>query len=129
MSATLRLSRLTVRRFLVLGAVVQAFFGPVAAQSQIPQSQSPEVETTGTPPNFVIILVDDAALMDFGAYGGEAATPNIDALAERGVMFSRFHTSPLCAPSRAMLLTGIDNHRNGVATIPEILPASQRGKP
>ncbi len=80
-------------------------------------------------PNFVVILVDDAALMDFGAYGGEAATPNIDALAERGVMLSRFHTSPLCAPSRAMLLTGIDNHRTGIATIPEILPASQRGKP
>ena len=40
-------------------------------------------------PNIVIILVDDAALMDFGAYGGEARTPNIDMLAARGAMFTQ----------------------------------------
>jgi arylsulfatase/uncharacterized sulfatase len=80
-------------------------------------------------PNFVLILVDDAGLMDFGAYGGEAATPNIDRLASRGAMFTDYHTSPLCSPSRAMLLTGIDNHRTGVATIPEVLPPGQRGRP
>lgn len=81
------------------------------------------------PPNVVILLVDDAGFMDFGAYGGEARTPNIDALAARGVMFTRYRTSPLCSPSRAMLLTGVDNHRTGVATIPEVLPPEQRGKP
>lgn len=80
-------------------------------------------------PNVVLILVDDAALMDFGAFGGEARTPNIDRLAARGAMFTGYHTSPLCSPSRAMLLTGVDNHRAGVATIEEVLPASQRGKP
>ena len=82
-----------------------------------------------TRPNVVLILVDDAALMDFGAFGGEARTPNIDRLAGRGAMFTSYHTSPLCSPSRAMLLTGVDNHRAGVATIEEVLPASQRGKP
>ena len=40
-------------------------------------------------PNVVVLLVDDAALMDFGIYGGEARTPNIDALAGRGAMFTR----------------------------------------
>lgn len=80
-------------------------------------------------PNIVIILVDDAALMDFGAYGGEADTPNIDALAMRGAMFTQYRTSPLCSPSRAMLLTGLDNHRTGVATIPEVLPEEQEGQP
>lgn len=80
-------------------------------------------------PNVVLILVDDAALMDFGAYGGEAMTPNIDALAGAGAQFTSYHTSPLCSPSRAMLLTGIDNHRTGVATIEEVLPPEQRGKP
>ncbi|WP_300535348.1 arylsulfatase [Sphingosinicella sp.] len=80
-------------------------------------------------PNFVLILVDDAALMDFGAYGGEARTPNIDRLASAGALFTHYRTSPLCAPSRAMLLTGIDNHRNGVATIPEVLPPEHEGKP
>ena len=57
-------------------------------------------------PNVVMILVDDSALMDFGVYGGEAQTPNIDALAARGVMFTQYRTSPLCSPTRAMLLTG-----------------------
>ncbi|MFU8815538.1 MAG: arylsulfatase [Pseudomonadales bacterium] len=80
-------------------------------------------------PNFVIILVDDAALMDFGAYGGEARTPHIDALAAKGSVFTQYRTSPLCAPSRAMLLTGVDNHRTGVATIPEVLPRELRGQP
>ncbi len=80
-------------------------------------------------PNFVIILIDDAALMDLGVYGGEARTPHIDALAERGAMFTQFRTSPMCAPSRAMLLTGVDNHRTGLATIPEVLPPEHKGKP
>lgn len=80
-------------------------------------------------PNIVVILADDIALMDFGAYGGEARTPNIDRLAASGAMFTNYRTSPLCSPSRAMLLTGIDNHRNGVATIEEVLPPEQRGKP
>ena len=79
-------------------------------------------------PNVVIFLIDDAAFTDLGVYGGEARTPNIDALAERGAMFTSHHSSPLCSPSRAMLLTGIDNHRNGVATIEEVLPPEQAGK-
>jgi arylsulfatase/uncharacterized sulfatase len=79
-------------------------------------------------PNFVLIVVDDAALTDLAAYGGEAATPNIDALAARGVRFTQYRTSPLCAPSRAMLLTGLDSHLTGVATIPEVLPREQQGK-
>ncbi|MEO1405631.1 MAG: arylsulfatase [Pseudomonadota bacterium] len=80
-------------------------------------------------PNIVIVLVDDAALMDFGVYGGEAHTPNIDALATEGAMFTQYRTSPLCSPTRAMLLTGIDNHRTGVATIPEVLPREHQGSP
>ncbi len=80
-------------------------------------------------PNVVLILVDDAAFMDFGAYGGEAHTPNMDSLAGQGVLFTGYHTSPLCSPSRAMLLTGVDNHKTGVSTIEEVIPPEQRGKP
>ena len=79
-------------------------------------------------PNIVIILVDDAALMDLGVYGGEAQTPNIDALAARGAMFTQYRTSPLCSPTRAMLLTGLDNHLTGVSTIPEVLPPEHKGQ-
>ncbi|MFN3912425.1 arylsulfatase [Hyphomonas sp.] len=81
------------------------------------------------PPNFVVLLIDDAAFMDLGVYGGEARTPNIDALAAAGSMFTRYYTSPLCSPSRAMLLTGMDNHLTGVSTIPEVLPKEHEGKP
>ncbi len=80
-------------------------------------------------PNIVLILVDDAALMDFGVYGGEARTPNIDALAAGGALFTQYYTSPLCSPSRAMLLTGMDNHLTGIATIPEVLPKEHVGQP
>ena len=44
-------------------------------------------------PNFVLILVDDAALQDFGVYGGEAYTPNIDKLAQQGIIFTNYHSS------------------------------------
>ena len=101
---------------------------PVLASAALVGATGP----TSTPdkrPNVVIILADDVALMDFGAYGGEARTPNVDALAGRGALFTQYRASPLCSPSRAMLLTGLDAHLTGVATIPEVLPAEQRGKP
>ena len=50
-------------------------------------------------PNFVLIVVDDAGLMDFGGYGGEVSTPHVTALGDAGVRFSNYHTSPLCAPT------------------------------
>jgi len=80
-------------------------------------------------PNIVVVLVDDAALMDFGAFGGEASTPNIDALAARGAIFSQHRATPFCAPSRAMLLSGMDNHLAGLGTIREVLPPEHRGQP
>ena len=80
-------------------------------------------------PNVVVLLVDDGGFMDFGGFGGEANTPHINRLGDEGVRFSNYHTSPLCAPSRAMLLTGLDNHRTGVATIPEVLTEEQKNSP
>jgi len=79
-------------------------------------------------PNIVLILVDDSGLMDFGAYGGEANTPNIDRLANDGIMFTNMHASPVCAPSRAMLLTGTDSHLAGVANLPEFLSKEYQSK-
>ncbi|MEL6634025.1 MAG: arylsulfatase [Bacteroidota bacterium] len=80
-------------------------------------------------PNIVLLLVDDSGLMDFGAYGGEAHTPNIDRLAKEGMMFTNMHASPACAPSRAMLMTGSDSHIAGVANLPEMLPEEYQSKP
>ena len=80
-------------------------------------------------PNIVVILADDAGFSDFGAYGSEISTPHIDALAARGVLFSNFHASPICAPSRAMLLTGMTSHLAGVGNLPETLPPQHQGAP
>ncbi|MDJ0979221.1 MAG: arylsulfatase [Erythrobacter sp.] len=95
--------------------------------------ETPAVATStpaaDTRPNIVVILADDVGLMDLGAYGGEARTPHIDALAQRGAVFTHYRASPLCSPSRAMLLTGMDSHLTGVSTIPEVLPAEQKGQP
>ena len=102
---------------------------------------TPEKTSTDTRPNILILVADDLGYADLGCFGGDIATPNIDGLATAGIRFSRFHTAPMCAPTRAMLLTGNDNHiagvgrqalsaevfgyegylTNRVATIPELL--------
>ena len=99
-------------RFLILLLVFQLFTIGVFAQDI----------SNSNPPNVVLILIDDSGLMDFGSFGGEAQTPNIDSLAKRGLMFTNMHASPVCAPSRAMLMTGSDSHLAGVANLPEMLP-------
>lgn len=86
-------------------------------------------DSTTQRPNIVLILADDVALMDFGVYGGEAATPNIDKLANHGTLFTNHHASPMCAPSRAMLMTGYDSHLTGVPNLPLFLPPEYTGKP
>ena len=65
-------------------------------------------------PNILLIVADDLGYADLGVYGSDIRTPNIDALAAEGMLFTQFHTSPLCAPTRAMLLSGNNNHVAGV---------------
>jgi arylsulfatase/uncharacterized sulfatase len=83
-------------------------------------------KTAPNAPNIVLVVIDDGGYTDLGAYGSEIATPNIDALAARGARFSNFHASPMCAPSRAMLLTGVDSHTAGIANLPESTPDEHR---
>jgi arylsulfatase len=68
-----------------------------------------------TRPNILLIVADDLGYTDLGAYGGEIQTPNIDQIAREGLLFTQFHTSPLCAPTRAMLMSGNNNHVAGMA--------------
>ena len=117
--------------WLMPGQRLAASMAFLVAMLATPVSSNETLSGTGSDqrPNVVVILVDDAGLTDFTPFGGEAKMPAIQTLAERGIKFSNYHTSPLCAPSRAMLLTGIDNHRTGIATIPEVLTANQAGQP
>lgn len=78
-----------------------------------------------TRPNILVVLFDDVGFTGFGAYGADAKTPNIDALARSGTLFSRYYTSPFCGPSRAMLLTGQDNHQTGIGTLVESVTPEQ----
>lgn len=115
---------------LVAAAPPSAPLSAKASSGKVPSGKAaPTVSSALRSPNFVVLLADDLALMDLGIYGGEARTPHIDALARRGRMFTRYYSSPLCSPSRAMLLTGLDNHRTGVSTIPEVIPEEHIGKP
>lgn len=80
-------------------------------------------------PNILLVLFDDVGFMDFGVYGSDTRTPRIDALARSGAMLSRYYTSPFCGPSRAMLMTGMDNHQVGMGTLVETVSEEMRAFP
>ncbi|MCH7810451.1 MAG: sulfatase-like hydrolase/transferase, partial [Chloroflexi bacterium] len=68
----------------------------------------------GDAPNIVMIVLDDTGFAHFGCFGSTIETPNIDRLAANGVRYSNFHTTALCSPSRACLLTGRNHHAVGM---------------
>jgi arylsulfatase len=80
-------------------------------------------------PNIVLIVVDDMGYSDVGAFGGEIATPTIDALAETGVRMTNFYVGPTCSPTRSMLMSGNDNHVAGLGNMNEALTPNQAGQP
>ncbi|HET9472884.1 MAG TPA: arylsulfatase [Steroidobacteraceae bacterium] len=65
-------------------------------------------------PNILLVVADDLGYSDLGCYGGEIATPTLDALAASGLRFAQFYTTARCCPSRASILTGQYPHRVGV---------------
>ena len=76
-------------------------------------------------PNIVFLLADDLGYTDIAPYGSEVKTPALSKLAEEGIRFTNYHTAANCAPSRAMLLTGVNNHLAGIPNIPEMLAPEQ----
>lgn len=80
-------------------------------------------------PNFLLIVADDLGYSDVGAFGGEIATPNLDRLAREGATLTQFYASPFCSPTRAMLMSGADNHQIGFGDMAELMLPAQRGKP
>ncbi|MES2497380.1 MAG: arylsulfatase [Pseudomonadota bacterium] len=80
-------------------------------------------------PNILLIVADDLGFSDLGCFGGEIATPRLDALAMRGKRFTDFHSAPACSPTRAMLMTGTDPHVAGIGTMLEMAQPGFRGAP
>jgi arylsulfatase A-like enzyme len=82
---------------------------------KIPLTKAP----TGAP-NVLLILIDDCGFGQWGTFGGQIPTPNLDRLAKNGLSYTRFHTTALCSPSRAALLTGRNHHSVATGVITEI---------
>ncbi len=75
---------------------------------------TPATETVTSPPNILLILVDDMGYSDLSCYGSEIATPHIDSLAYNGLRLTQFYNAARCCPTRAALLTGLYPHQAGM---------------
>ena len=93
-------------------------FGGVIGRT-IPESQPwwPAPKFKAGSPNVVLVVLDDSGFSHFGCYGSSIETPNIDALAAGGLKFTGFHTTALCSPTRACLLTGRNHHAVGMRAV------------
>ncbi|HEV3280447.1 MAG TPA: arylsulfatase [Acidimicrobiales bacterium] len=71
-------------------------------------------------PNVMLVVLDDVGFAQLGCYGSDISTPAIDRLAEEGLRLTNFHTTALCSPTRACLLTGRNHHRNGLGRVADL---------
>ena len=70
-------------------------------------------------PNVLFVLYDDTGLAAWSPFGGDINMPTLQKLADKGLMYSQWHTAALCSPTRSMCLTGRNHHLNGCAAITE----------
>jgi len=80
-------------------------------------------------PNILVVVADDLGFSDIQPFGGEVRTPTLQRLAEQGLRLSNFHSHTMCTPTRAMLLTGINNHAVGIGTMAGEARGAQKGAP
>ncbi len=71
-------------------------------------------------PNVVLVVLDDVGYAQLGCYGSDIETPVFDGLAADGVRLANFHTTSLCSPTRACLLTGRNHHRSGMGRVADL---------
>jgi len=109
--------------------VLSVYITAVGGCGSEPASETARSAESSDRPNILLIVADDMGYSDAGVYGSEIATPNIDALAGDGVLFSQFHVAPNCGPTRGAMLTGVDSHRAGLGGNPEVIADNQRGSP
>jgi arylsulfatase A-like enzyme len=101
----------------------RAYDGPVWEDATDPAARFAPIEALrprAGAPNVLIVLLDDVGFGASSAFGGPCATPTAERLAADGLKFSRFHTTALCAPTRAALLTGRNHHSVGMGVITEL---------
>ncbi|WP_107668860.1 arylsulfatase [Cyanothece sp. BG0011] len=71
-------------------------------------------------PNILLVLIDDVGYGQFGTFGGAVPSPTLDKIANNGLRYTQFHTTALCSPTRAALLTGRNHHSVGTGVIQEV---------
>jgi arylsulfatase A-like enzyme len=101
--------------------------GPVYEDAKDPNAKFPPIEPLRPPrgaPNVLIVLLDDAGFGSSSAFGGPCQTPTAERLAGEGLKFNRFHTTALCSPTRAALLSGRNHHSVGMGGITELATSS-----
>src|SRR5437868_10091664 len=97
--------------------------GLVVYDAKDPDARFPPIEPLRPPagaPNVLIVLLDDVGFAASSAFGGPCMTPTAERLAARGLKYNRFHTTALCSPTRAALLSGRNHHTVGMGGITEI---------
>ncbi len=101
--------------------MAQLFKGQIGQTFSDSQSWWPPLDLPPAgAPNVIVVLLDDVGYAQFGAYGSDIATPTFDRLASEGRRYANFHTTALCSPTRACLLTGRNHHSNGMARVVEL---------
>ena len=95
---------------------------PIAGitQSESTPAWAPPKRPPAGAPNIVVIALDDTGFAQLGCYGSDIDTPNIDRLAAGGLRYTNFHTTALCSPTRACLLTGRNHHSVGMRFISNV---------
>jgi arylsulfatase A-like enzyme len=99
------------------------FEGVLPYDARDPEAAFPAIEPLHPPagaPNVLVILLDDVGFGAASAFGGPCATPTAERLAGNGLRYNRFHTTALCAPTRAALLSGRNHHTVGMGVITEL---------
>src|SRR6476660_6495897 len=97
--------------------------GLVTYDAKDPDTSFPPIEPLRPPagaPNVLIVLIDGTGFGSSSAFGGPCRTPTAERLAGNGLKYNRFHTTALCAPTRAALLSGRNHHTVGMGVITEL---------
>jgi arylsulfatase A-like enzyme len=121
------MSASSVRRDVLPIPDVRSRSGFTTFDAKDPETSYPPIEMLRPPdgaPNVLVILIDDVGFGAASAFGGPCATPTAERLAAGGLKFTRFHTTALCSPTRAAMLSGRNHHSVGMGGITEIATAA-----
>jgi arylsulfatase len=101
----------------------QQYMGVRPFDARDPAAKFPPIKPLRPPkgaPNVLVVLIDDVGFGATSAFGGPCNTPTLEKLAKSGLKYTRFHTTALCSPTRAALLTGRNHHTVGFGVISEL---------